>query len=454
MKRTHVGLALSVLTVAASACGGSEPGPLDGVDSIVFLQRPSRNETGDIFQYASYKPTAHLMKLSPPTADGELTEICCGNQGPSFANIDISGYDISFDAREIVFSGKLDANQSYALFLLHLDTSSIDQLSSDPMHDYVEPVFLPGDKLMFQTNQSVEAGAPQHRDEYERGTTLQMGIMNKDGTGMKLGPRNLSHRVFPTLLSDGRVMFTQWDHLGEMNAGHLMIMNPDMTTSREAFGKENTGITNSYLKAREISPGRVIAIGTARDRTLQSGAILDIRLGETYKDGSNVLADHNPSEATASYHLLTPNVPLGRDPSSQTVGRYYDAYALNAKDYPDLLVSWADGPVESGTLAAAGIDANFGIYSYDPIKKARHPIYDNPDTWDIFPRPLVPRDAPPQFGASGTHQYDQSTALVGSMDVYRSSVATIPPGQVYGVRVIEGFSVEEGVPDDFGITEH
>jgi hypothetical protein len=126
----------------------------------------------------------------------------------------------------------------------------------------------------------VEEGAPQHRDEYERGVTLQVGTMNRDGTGMVLGPRNLSHRVFPTLTSDGRMVLTQWDHLGMMNAGHLMFMNPDMTTLREAFGKESSGVTNSYLKAREISPGRFVAIGTSRDRTVQSGAILDIRLGK------------------------------------------------------------------------------------------------------------------------------------------------------------------------------
>ena len=451
------GIALSAAMFGAVACAGSDPGPLDGVDSVVFLQRPKRNETGDIFQYTSYVPGARLVKLSPPTADGELTVLCCdpAKLGAEFGQIDISGYDLSFDAREIVFSGKLDDRSSYALFVLHLDTGTVDQLSTDPMHDYVSPIFLPGDKIMFLTNRNVEGPSiPQHRDEYERGTTLQLGTMNKDGTNEKLGPRNLSHRVFPTLMSDGRVLSTQWDHLGDMNAGHLMFFNPDMTQMREAFGKEDTGITNSYLKAKEIAPGRVIAIGTSRDRTLQSGAILDIRLGEPYEQGGKVLADRNMSEATASYRLLTPSVPLGREPSSSTVGRYYDAFPLNARDYPDLLVSWADGPVESGTLAAAGIAANFGLYVYDSGKKARRPLFDDPAMWDIFPRPLAPRDAPPQIAAVGTHQYDQTTTLIGSMDVYRSTIKQVEPGAIYGVRVIEGFSVEEGVPDDFGITEH
>ena len=51
------------------------------------------------------------------------------------------------------------------------------------------------------------------------------------------------------------MIFTQWDHLGPENAGHLMFMNQDMTELREAFGKEGTGASNSTLKAREIAPG-------------------------------------------------------------------------------------------------------------------------------------------------------------------------------------------------------
>ncbi len=74
---------------------------------------------------------------------------------------------------------------------------------------------------MFVTNEVVEAGAKQHRDEYERGTTTQLGVIGIDGTNEFLGPRNLSHRTAPTLLSDGRVLYTQWDHLGEMNQGRI-----------------------------------------------------------------------------------------------------------------------------------------------------------------------------------------------------------------------------------------
>ncbi len=443
-------LTLAGLAVVPS-CNSDEGGALGDVKSLVFLQRPKRNETGDIFQYTSYRPGGRLVELSPPTADGELKVLCCENI-PGFEKADISGYDLSFDATQIVFAAKLDASQRYGLFILTLADGNVEQLATDPQRDYVSPIFLPGNKIMFTTNAVVETGAPQFVDEYERGTTLQLGTINVDGSNQVLGPRNLSHRVFPTLLSDGRVMVTQWEHLGPMNAGLLNLIRPDMTSLREAFGKESTGITNSYLKAREIAPGRVIAIGTSRDRTVQSGTLVDIRLGKPTTEDGAVRADTEAAEANASYKIYSANVPLGREPSSSTVGRYYDATPLNAKEFPDLLVSWSDGTVESETLAAAGLSANFGIYLYDTKSQTRKPIWDDPEMWDVFARPLQSRPAPPEIPAAAPNTFDSSAFMIGSMNVYSSTIAKFEPGTVYGVRVMEGFSSEEGFPRTFGNT--
>ena len=320
------------------------------------------------------------------------------------------------------------------------------------MRDYVSPIWLPGDRIMFTTNGVVEEGAPQHRDEYERGTTIQMGTINVDGTHEELGPRNLSHRTGLTLASDGRVVFTQWDHLGPENSGHLMFVNQDMEELREAFGKEGKGASNSTLKAQEIAPGRMIAIATARNRTINAGALVDIRLGIPYDDGNGgIRADKLMSEANSSYQLLTPDVPVDNSASSTSVGRYYDAFALNTKDKPDLVVSWADGPVESSFLGAAGSSADFGVYLYESSTQQRHPILDDPMMWDIFARPLQTRTAPPMVSSADDQTLGNQT-LIGAMNVYNSSLHTFNPGEIYGVRIEEGFSSEEGFPEMFGTT--
>ncbi len=456
LKSIAIGAALT--TLGGIGCGGSDdPGPLGSIDSLIILQRPKRNDMGDIFQYTSYLPktpsgaNARLVKLEPPTADGVQTTICCNNV-PGLENVDISGYDISFDAKTIVFAGKLSANTSYGLFLLTLADGSVEQIPTDMGRDYNSPIFLPGDRIMFTSNAVVEDGAPQHRDEYERGVTLQLGTIGIDGMNEELGPRNLSHRTFPTLASDGRVMFTQWDHLGPANAGHLMFANQDMQALREGFGKEGTGASNSTLKAVEVSPGRFVAIATSRNRTIQAGALVDIRLGAAVTDSNgNVSVPEAQTEALASYRDLTPDVPHDMTPSAETVGRYYDAYPLNAKDKLDLLVSWADGPVESGVLGSAGLQANFGVYLYDTARNQRRPILDDAEMWDIFPRPLQTRTPPPITG-SATDTTLGGKTMLGSMNVYQSSLKTFAPGEIYGVRVSEGFSSEEGFPEMFGST--
>jgi len=456
MKLHSKSIAIAAALMAATGsvgCGGDdEGGPLGNVDALVILQRPKRNEMGDIFQYTSYKAGARLVKLSPPTADGKLeTLFPTAAQGAEFAAADVSGYDLSFDAKTIVLSAKLADDQRYGLFLLTLADGTVNQIPTDPQRDYTSPIFLPGDRIMFTTNSVVEEGAPQHVDEYERGTTLQLGRINVDGTGEELGPRNLSHRTFPTLASDGRVMFTNWDHLGPMNAGHLMFVNQDMQELREGFGKEGTGAANSTLKAQEIAPGRFVAIATSRDRTVQAGALIDIRLGTTTEEDGIVSAADKAAEATATYRSLTPDVPRGREPSADTVGRYYDAYPLNAKDQPDLLVSWADGPVESTVLGAAGLSANFGVYLYDTARQARQPILDDPEMWDVFARPLRTRTAPPIIGSANDANLG-GALLIGSMNAYDSTLKDFAPGSIYGMRVIEGFSSEEGFPRMFGTT--
>lgn len=471
MKIKHLILGASLL--GAPACGGEDnPGPLGNIDSLVVLQRPARNDMGDIFQYTSYIPRtpsgegARLVKLTPPTADGQQetlfpsAELLAGPDAAMFQDVDISGYDISFDANEIVLSARSATTSHYGLYVLTLSTGQVDVLPTDPGRDYVNPIWIPGNKIVFTTNNPVEelddggnAVTPrQHVDEYERGTTLQIGRINRDGTGEELGPRNLSHRTFPSLASDGRLVMTQWDHLGPVNAGHLMYMDPDLTNLRELFGKEGTGASNSTIKAREISPGRFVAIATSRNRTIQAGALIDVRLGTVVTDDDgNVSAGDKQSEARATYHLLTPDVPRDREPSADTVGRYYDAFPLNAKDKPDLVVSWADGPVESGTLGAAGLSANFGVYLLDTERGTRLPILDDPEMWDIFARPLQTRTAPPIIQSASDSTLGNA-ALIGSLNAYDTTIAQFTQGQIYGVRIMEGFSSEEGFPMQFGTT--
>ena len=455
--RVLLGMTVASALVACSNDNASTLPP--DVRAILFLQRTPRADQGNVFDYTSYADGGRLVMLEPPSADGNLrvlfdVDVARGIE-PTVGGIDIQSYDLSFDAKSVVFSASFGGG-AYHLFSMNVDGTNLRQLSSGG-NDYLFPTFVPGGKILFMTNEVdtvADPGAAQFKDEYERQTTAQVGTMGADGSNMILGARNVSHRVSPALLPDGSVAFTEWRHMGGINDGHLRSMNSDMTGMRELFGGEEGGGggTNSYLKARYVQttsftdPGtgqavnnyQMIAIATSRERTLQSGKLL--------------LVDLNGSESNSKFTDLTPLIPGDRVPSA--VGRYYDAEPIGKAGAGQFLVSWADGPVESETLAMANTNAQFGIYLFDVrLRNAsnggRFPIYDNPTMWDVLARPVKARPEP----TPTTSPISGTDTTIGALNVYNSSVLNIPAGSVAKVRLLEGFSGEEGGIDMFGTTE-
>jgi len=471
------------LAALASSCGDHNNTPvLTGVDAIVFLQRTPRGDQGNVFDYTSYAAGGRLVKLAPVSADGATTTLfptadscaALGYDASCVDHSDIMSYDINFNADTIVLSARLaDANGmddgKFNIYSIAVDGTNAKQLT-DGANDFVYPIYIPGGKVMFMTNLNVEqqidpsSTSQQFKDEYERATTAQVGTINVDGSGMLLGARNVSHRVSPALLPGGQIVYTEWRHMGGVNDGHLRMMNTDLTGQREAFGGEldrATGPvmpqTNSYLKARFVSQStfsdkstgitlpnyQMVAIATSRDRTLQSGKLFLINL--------------NGSEANSTAQDLTPLIPGDRSPSQKGVGRYYDAEPLGNLAPGRFLVSWSDGPVESETLALAGTNAQFGIYVFDMNSKSRYPIFDDLTMWDVLPRPLIKRAEPASTPVTPVSPLSMADTTIGALNVYDSSLTDIKsnltPGSVAKVRIMEGFSGEEGGIDMFGTTE-
>jgi hypothetical protein len=468
-------LPAALLAPIAGCSNGSDGGALPpDVKAIVFLQRTPRGDQGNVFDYTSYAAGGRLVKLSPPSADGVPTTLfptadtctALGADASCVGSADIQSYDINFNADAIVFSASFGGGDHYHLYSIGVDGTNVKQLTEGG-NDYVYPLYLPGGKIMFMSNLNVEqtldpsSTSQQFRDEYERATTAQTGTINLDGSGMTMGARNVSHRVSPTLLEDGQIVYTEWRHMGGTNDGHLRMMNTDLTGMREAFGGElSNGIpsTNSYLKARpvqkvmiadpdgsgnQIADYQMVAIATSRDRTLQAGKLF--------------LIDLRGSEANSKAVDLTPLIPGDRGPSQAGVGRYYDAEPLGQSAPGRFLTSWSDGPVESETLALAGTNAQFGIYVFDSNSKTRFPIFDDLTMWDVLPRPLRARPEPSKTPVTPVSPLSTADTTIGALNVYDSSLtdikANLTPDSVVKVRLIEGFSGEEGGVDMFGTTE-
>src|SRR5262249_14686513 len=89
-----------------------------------------------------------------------------------------------------------------------------------------------------------------------------------------------------------------------------------------------------------------------------------------------------------------------------------------------------------------------GIYLFDGKSGSKFPIFDDLQYWDVLARPVKARQEPPVTSSP----VQGVSTTIASLNVYNSSVLTIPAGSVQKVRLIEGLSAEEG-PRPFGTTE-
>jgi hydrazine synthase alpha subunit-like protein len=69
--------------------------------------------------------------------------------------------------------------------------------------------------------------------------------------------------------------------------------------------------------------------------------------------------------------------------------------------------------------------------------------------WDVLARPVKARPEP--IATSSAIQGE--SFVVGALNVYESSLFKVAPGSAVKVRLMEGFSSEEGFPNMFGLTE-
>jgi hypothetical protein len=446
-------------------CGDSGGGTvIEGVEALVFVQRAYEREDGShdisggtmqVIDYLRYTPGGGVFVLSPPTPDGTLTELT-----DSFEGVDIAGLDLSFDADRVVFSMRHAGDDHYHVYTANVDgTGDIRQLTFGDWDD-LRPIFVPGGHVAFITNQPYTAMGVR-MDEYERGAAAQLAVLSLDGGEPTLCAQNLSHSADPFLLSNGQIGFSRWEHLGSRNDVKLFRMNPDCTGMEALAGEFNRNF-NSLVQAHEVEPGIFYAIGTSRNRTIQSGAIM--RVDTRALSGSDDLF-FDVQDAT--FTNLTPLVPTGMASPPSGVGRYRHPIPLAGR--ADMLVSWSDGNVnDSNELAATAPD--YGIYLYDPASGRRTMVFDDPNMWDLYALPVSTRAEPPVIPATVDGRLDTDTpAILGSIDVAVTSMPETVSGGHFGtegvelgealqdtvrMRIIEGFSSEIGAVRMFGLTMH
>src|SRR5678815_5175142 len=115
---------LLVLAVGIAGCNDGDANVLGGIPSMAYLQRAPAG-TGNVFDYMSGGGDDNIWTLTPPTANGLKKNLT------NWKKASINSFDLSFDARELVFSAQAPGDDHYQLYRIGIDgTNPCDAAAS------------------------------------------------------------------------------------------------------------------------------------------------------------------------------------------------------------------------------------------------------------------------------------------------------------------------------------
>ena len=414
---------------------------------LLFVRRytyDSRHYYDD-FYHGVRQLGGNLCVLSMDT--GKVREIVPQLEGGVFDR-----YDLSFDARRLLFGYRRPLPEGFRIWEVNLDGSSLRQLTFPPADeaarvaknshyplvalqsnssyyghwtDDMHPCYLPNGQIAFVSSRcehSVLCGGHTL-------TCTSLFRMNGDGSEIgRLSDGALSEFT-PTMLSDGRILYNRWEYVykGIAAIQPLWAMRPDGTASEEVYG-DNITDPGVFVQARQV-PGHddlIVCTGCGHE-PLAVGTIL-------------LLDRHKSKRNHEAMTYLTPDTNVkglrglyqkrnGRWNAHDVYGPFYcDPYPLGDKFF---LISC--NPTKRYNDASA-----YGIYLLDTFGNCVR-IYDDPEMSCWQPMLLKLRSRPPVLAPSKPERLAQACepqATVLMSDVYRG-LAGVKRGTVKYLRVME-----------------
>jgi hypothetical protein len=495
-------LGLALLAACSSGTDvnivSSQPVDTQTVDfGLAYIKRSVPTTQDDLRLRRPYALSADLYLLQPASQGGMEQNITARvtSSGPW----DIKDVDVSSDGTRIIFAmrGPLVAKQKdFATptwniweYVVATDTLHMLVPTSDPLGtgaEYVSPHYLADGRILFSTTRQVDAGSvlinegepefeAQTEDLNESAFVLHvMDAPTGTGTGIQTCTGlhqltfNQSHDVDATVLNNGRIMYSRWDHANGNSGIHLYTANPDGTDVEllYGFGSHVTANTNpagatacpadldctvQFVRAREMPGGQVLALnrpftpanfggnlqiintqnfiennysypGTLCTQNNQSAPCLSATTGMQPATQNNVIAAVNTAGAT----------PV---PAISPGGRFSSAFPL-WDGSGRILVTWTDCrlantvnavttilPCTSANLATAALPNStmteatplYSAWMFDPAANTFAPLLlpvEGVMVTDIVA--LQPRPNAPAYIADS---YTAATPAVGVLDI-------------------------------------
>jgi hypothetical protein len=378
--------------------------------------------------------TGNLFKLSPIAPDGVVTPLT------NFTGASVSDPAVSFDGKKILFSMRPPGAANRNIWEINGDGTGLRQVTSGGGHDF-DPLYLPDGRILFTSSRDNEM------DEYNHAPAEHLYACDADGSNLERISYNQSDDFDPELLSDGRLLYTRWEHFGTMNRFPLFFTNPDGSGTFHLFGPHN----ENFFHPTPMPDGRIIAIQSTMVEG-DAGPIAVLKPEQGPADPAN-----GPS--STHWDVLTPQVNADGEPWPYGVFKYPRAIGGNRF-------------VASYSLpAATEADVDYALYTFSlqqsgsgtPTDPATFTVqnltflYNDPNTNEYDAQLLAPHAKPPVIPSIVNRAVDYGVFL--AQDVFNRGTNDGQEVPVKGVDAIDSVAIiaarptRPGEMNDFSANE-
>src|SRR5882672_4338059 len=457
----RISRAVAGIVVGLIACTGGGSNIVDGDVAVAYVKRPvsALGNPTDAVVTGQGGDLYVRDQSSPSAVETNVTGSYTKGQG------DVTHPSVSFDGAKIVFAMRGPTDPRWAIWEYDIATKAMRRIACDAaaQGDDTEPAYLPDGRIVFVSNrqettkkqmqaQSVAQGGLQpasytYVDEYDREQTTVLHVMNSDGSNCHQISFDQSHDRNPTVLSNGQILYSRWDHVGDRNQFTIFSVNPDGTNLFVVYGAHSPG--NSYMQPRELPDGRLIATLMPLSRTREGGSleIIDHKnYGDIDQPGDsapvNQLGQHAGQFAVSEWLLgaTSQQRDAMRDMGVSPLGRYRNPYPLWDGTNRALVVFTPSQPTPAvdplGNPTTVEGTPRYGIYMLDLSSKTLRPVvlpqdgfyFAYPVALQARPKPaVIPQYTPDTDIPAGFGLFDVHT-VYDTDDKQRMGNAVLAPG--------------------------
>ena len=323
----------------------------------------------------------------------------------------VGDVDLHFNGDRLLFSMPHPKN-NWHIWEIRADGTGLRQLTPDePGVDHYDACYLPDDRILFAST-AAYAGVPCVGGGNR---VANLYRMDADGANIRRLCFDQEHNWCPTVMNDGRVMYTRWEYTDTPHyfTRLLFRMNPDGTGQAEHYGS-NSYWPNSIFYARPLPghPTKFVAVVSGHHGVARMGelVVFDPALGRREDQGA---VQRIPGRGKS----VEPRI---RDQLVQDAWpRFLHPFPLDDKRF---LVSCQPSP-----------NAPWGIYLADVFDNLVK-IHDEPGRALLEPVPLRASTRPPVI--PDRVRPGEKEATVYLTDIYQGDgLKGVPRGTVKKLRV-------------------